>query len=218
MRLVHEFEKLWHSGRRPPNAFDFISRNTTSIEDLVSILLVDQRHRWLSSAPWAVEEYLARLPAELTNISEITFKLALGEYKARGSAGQAIGIDELAVRFPEISDRLRDYFSSLTVSKLGSNSVPSTLGSANSPVQAISQSSSVELLEDTSTSSILFSDGELIAKQLGRYELIMIIGEGSFGLVYLGFDSELERKVAIKVPKPRQFFRPEHFRQYLNEA
>jgi eukaryotic-like serine/threonine-protein kinase len=36
----------------------------------------------------------------------------------------------------------------------------------------------------------------------GRYELHELIGEGSFGRVYRGFDRRLERTVAIKVIKP----------------
>jgi len=36
----------------------------------------------------------------------------------------------------------------------------------------------------------------------GRYELLELIGEGTFGRVYRGFDRRLEREVAIKVIKP----------------
>lgn len=36
----------------------------------------------------------------------------------------------------------------------------------------------------------------------GRYEVIQILGQGGFGTVYLGRDSQLDRLVAIKVPNP----------------
>jgi serine/threonine protein kinase len=36
---------------------------------------------------------------------------------------------------------------------------------------------------------------------LGRYEVREILGHGGFGSVYLGFDTQLRRKVAIKVPR-----------------
>ncbi|MBP85721.1 MAG: hypothetical protein CMJ64_03235 [Planctomycetaceae bacterium] len=35
----------------------------------------------------------------------------------------------------------------------------------------------------------------------GRYELLRALGEGSMGGVYLGKDTQLERDVAIKIPK-----------------
>ena len=36
--------------------------------------------------------------------------------------------------------------------------------------------------------------------RLGRFEVRSLLGEGAFGRVYLAFDAELERQVAIKVP------------------
>ena len=38
--------------------------------------------------------------------------------------------------------------------------------------------------------------------RIGRYEVRQVLGEGAFGRVYRGFDPELHRNVAIKVPHP----------------
>jgi serine/threonine-protein kinase len=38
--------------------------------------------------------------------------------------------------------------------------------------------------------------------RIGRYEVRQVLGEGAFGRVYRGFDPELHRDVAIKVPHP----------------
>lgn len=37
--------------------------------------------------------------------------------------------------------------------------------------------------------------------RLGRFEIRQVLGEGAFGRVYLAFDPELERSVAVKVPR-----------------
>lgn len=37
--------------------------------------------------------------------------------------------------------------------------------------------------------------------EIGRFQILAILGEGSFGTVYRAFDPELERNVAIKVPR-----------------
>ncbi|MBL8817932.1 MAG: SUMF1/EgtB/PvdO family nonheme iron enzyme [Planctomyces sp.] len=55
-------------------------------------------------------------------------------------------------------------------------------------------------------------------QQEGRYRLDRVLGEGAFGLVYLAFDEELHRQVAIKVPSKARFHRPEDADAYLAEA
>src|SRR4051794_40732037 len=55
-------------------------------------------------------------------------------------------------------------------------------------------------------------------RSIGRYRVIKLLGEGSFGRVYLAHDDELDRPVAIKVPRPDRISRPEDVESYLAEA
>ena len=52
----------------------------------------------------------------------------------------------------------------------------------------------------------------------GRYRIETLIAEGGFGRVYRAFDPELQRHVALKVPKPSRVSLPEQADQLLNEA
>jgi len=52
----------------------------------------------------------------------------------------------------------------------------------------------------------------------GRYELRALIGEGSFGRVYQGYDRRLARPVAVKVIKPWWAEDPEWVRRFEREA
>ncbi len=49
---------------------------------------------------------------------------------------------------------------------------------------------------------------------IGRYEVLSVLGSGTFGRVYLCFDPEVERYVAIKTP----ILPPESQREFLREA
>ncbi|MFM8572466.1 MAG: protein kinase domain-containing protein [Pirellula sp.] len=46
---------------------------------------------------------------------------------------------------------------------------------------------------------------------IGRYRLEKLVAEGGFAYVWLGFDEELQRPVAVKVPKPNRAFSIDSF-------
>jgi serine/threonine protein kinase/formylglycine-generating enzyme required for sulfatase activity len=54
--------------------------------------------------------------------------------------------------------------------------------------------------------------------EFGRYCVTATLGAGAFGIVYKGYDSELERDVAIKVPKRERVGTEEQADAFLNEA
>jgi eukaryotic-like serine/threonine-protein kinase len=59
---------------------------------------------------------------------------------------------------------------------------------------------------------------ESLPDRLGRYRVTAKLGRGSFGVVYRGYDDELRRDVAIKVPHAELIARPEDLEAYLREA
>jgi serine/threonine protein kinase/formylglycine-generating enzyme required for sulfatase activity len=56
-----------------------------------------------------------------------------------------------------------------------------------------------------------------IPARIGRYEVRQVLGEGAFGRVYRGFDPELHREVAIKIPY-HAGLTPEFRERFLREA
>ncbi len=55
-------------------------------------------------------------------------------------------------------------------------------------------------------------------RRLGQYRIVKELGRGSFGSVYLGDDTRLERQVALKVPHPHVLNNQELRERFLQEA
>src|SRR5262245_13960615 len=57
-----------------------------------------------------------------------------------------------------------------------------------------------------------------LPSHVGRYRVERLLGQGSFGRVYLAHDDHLHRPVAVKVPHRRLVARPQDAAAYLTEA
>jgi serine/threonine protein kinase/formylglycine-generating enzyme required for sulfatase activity/tetratricopeptide (TPR) repeat protein len=57
-----------------------------------------------------------------------------------------------------------------------------------------------------------------VPTRIGRYRVVKLLGQGGFGQVYLARDDDLNRSVAIKIPRPERVSRPEDVDAYLTEA
>src|SRR6266567_8226310 len=55
-------------------------------------------------------------------------------------------------------------------------------------------------------------------QRIGRYRIDRVLGKGGFGLVYLAYDEQLSRPVAIKVPHARLVAGTDDAAAYLTEA
>ncbi len=57
-----------------------------------------------------------------------------------------------------------------------------------------------------------------LPETLGRFKIVRMLGEGAFGTVLLAFDPELERQVALKLPRYGFFSSPDDEQRFYREA
>ena len=200
MTLSEQLESMWLPEREPPDLVVWLAGRdlSGSAVELLAALKLDQRYRWRSLEPWYVEDYLLRLVGLPSGV-DWRVELAVGEYEARRDSDRPLSAEELDSRFPELSETLLE--------KLG----------------VLSGDADLQLTELCDSQDLCHSGGYVRApgipvERRGRYELRELTGEGSFGQVYLGYDTVLRRRVAVKVPKPGQIRSLADAEQYLREA
>ncbi len=238
MPLAQHFKQLWNSPTSPPDVFAFLRQQDINDSDqMLAVLLSDQQHRWRTNDPLQVEDYLAGIP-DLPVGVDWKLQLAIGEMQARRETNRPLNIDEISSRFPDLSDTLRERLSEFMSDERSTSKGDDARGLASTATNLQNEVASVSVnpkksllheLEGTleheqkaiyspgSNETYINSSG-IGVTQRGRYRLDRVLGEGAFGRVYLGFDDELQRQVAIKVPTKARFQKPEDAEAYLAEA
>ena len=115
-----------------------------------------------------------------------------------------------------ISTSVRGRISSTRVGKL--SDFPVAGNRAGAPVVVDRQSLSQQTQTFVGEALTKAPELTLVPQFLGRYEVIDFLGSGAFSRVYLAKDPELDRLVAIKVPRAEKFDSAENLAIFFKEA
>ncbi len=187
--LLFEFDQSWQTG-----LFEkFVERiQDDAIREaaLFGLTGIDLEHHWNNGVEKKIDHYIERFP-ELSMTELLNAEAIHLEVLAREESPSPMSEDELKNRFPNQADR---------VLQLMQKSQDSHQIAAKSTfLQADIETSRIDV-SDASASSCS-SKKETLPKQFGRYEIMRRLGAGAMGTVYLAHDTELNRPVALKIPK-----------------
>jgi formylglycine-generating enzyme required for sulfatase activity len=244
--LREQFQSAWNSGTRP-SIDSYLDQGAESGLDLefarvallTALVKVDLERRWrgadghadaqLSSTaeatsgesetmvapidPQAIpdhpslEDYLRRYPA-LAPEGTLSDELIAEEYRVRSLWGDQPAADSYLTRFASQSGTLRQALSAVDA-ELGSWRQATLVGKTS--VEPAGSGAQIVGGSAVPTS-------ELRSGTIGRYRCERKLAEGSFGAVYLARDDELQRFVAIKVPRASRFVDEAAIGNFVREA
>src|SRR5262249_48163260 len=151
--------------------------------DVAAALLVDQRERWRCGERVPAETYL-RLYPDLSADDEFVLEIIYGEFLLREERHEAADGESFLQRFPAHAQRLKQQVE------------------LHEAMKDHGHKTSFAEIEDgglvtqpAAPESVALGPG----RNLGRFRIRRELGSGGFGTVFLAFDPDLDREVALKV-------------------
>jgi eukaryotic-like serine/threonine-protein kinase len=166
----------WQGDDLPPDLTQFLPAEPATLRYLVltELIKVDLEYRWQhQSLPKQVEEYVEDFP-ELNKNGELPWDLIYEEFRIRRQSESPATPEEYFARFPRQADQLR------RVMKIEGNQLITTT------IVGPSRSADVE-----------------VGQQIDDFDLLVRLGKGSFGTVFLARQKSMQRLVALKISRDR---------------
>ncbi len=164
----------WRTGPRPPDLRVFLPREPAELRRLIlsELIKLDLEYRWQQfELPKTVEEYLADFP-ELAACGMVPNDLIHEEYHVRRQTTDAQKPEDYLKRFPQQEAALRRLFA---IDKQAAASTTLAVGGRRPPSE--------------------------IGDRIDDFDILVCLGKGAFGSVYLARQRSMQRLVALKVTR-----------------
>ncbi|HET6882154.1 MAG TPA: serine/threonine-protein kinase [Pirellulales bacterium] len=173
-RQVRLFADAWKTSVAPSPA-DFVPEAAPSVRRLLLLELVkvDLNRRWRRPELRRQVEDYLQLFPELVSDGKLPYDLVVEEYQARRQHGEVVVVQEYERRFASHAQQIKRLL-------LDADRAPST---------ALAPATSLDELD--------------AGQQIDDFDLILRVGQGAFGRVFLARQRSMQRLVALKVSADR---------------
>ncbi len=203
---------------------------------------MDQAQRWSAGkgdSPRSISSGIRRLQADHDSVVDLIYH----EYLLQEQLDEEPALDDFTRRFPQYAGVLADqiglhrvlaeaceHVSQHALGRPNTGAEQDRMSKVACPVCHNQMERSADLKSDQLVcyccGSTFRLEGDFpagcqsgdLVRMLGRYELIETVGVGSFGMVFKARDNELDRTVAIKVPRATYLADQDGLERFLREA
>jgi serine/threonine protein kinase/formylglycine-generating enzyme required for sulfatase activity len=206
--LADKFAALWDANECP-DVFSFLrTHSSAGPPEQFCVLLVDQEERWKRATDVPIERYLEQVQAVAEDES-LKLRLIVGEFLSAVNRGKQPTIGEYVARFPELGPRLATELRQTGGAPLkGLDLAPTSTSAGHLQLQGTTE----DAIKPTAQQAVP------LPSRIGRYAIRKRLGNGGYGLVYLGQDEDLNRAVAIKVPRKDRLATRQDQDEFIREA
>ena len=240
-QILEKFEAAW-AAKQEPRIDDYVPEGPQRLEVLKELVHTDLERRLKAGQPERVEGYLDRYP-ELKGDAGIVVDLVVAEFELRRRQEPEITAESYLARFAEYAEQLRLRLRTAPGSAasdgdggdvhpqharardLQERALRIRCPHCQNPIEIVD-----EQLQHSATCPSCGSQFTLVddpdrtvtaappvARSVAHFELIDKLGSGAFGAVWKARDPELDRFVAVKIPRSGQVSGPEA-ETFLREA
>ncbi len=213
---VLQFEALWQQTTAPSmRQFLRSEGDPLRLRLLIELVRVDQERRWERGDRKQVEDYLQDWP-ELGATPRALAELLQSECLMRFCLDDAPSSAEVSQRFPQLVDQVD--LEQLRAQASDECRPGST--EQNEATATYHRPNVVRSLGDQNASrgATRLRIGHMTGQRFGRYEIRRLVATGGMGVVYEARDTELNRVVALKIPRADMLHDRTAMQRFVNEA
>lgn len=138
----------------------------------------------------------------------------IAEYLRGIDRGEPVDVDQLLAPHPDLAEAFRQFLADADLVQGAFSADSPAENDAGISTQSRAETETLPHAPDPAPPAV---DSPL-PERLGRYRILQQLSQGAMGAVYLAEDTELQRKVALKVPKFAQRDEPELMQRFYREA
>jgi tRNA A-37 threonylcarbamoyl transferase component Bud32 len=219
--IIRDFESALQR-KQAPKIDDYLLAEASIRSTLLPELIhADLEHRLKAGEAARLEDYLTRFP-ELRQTSGAMFALMVAEFRLRKHMDASVELEEYVQRFPEFKNVLLEHMKE-TLNAPSLHPVRLNCPHCQNPISVVDDGTGKATCPVCGSAFHLEDDLEKTWRpeklpQLGKFALLQAIGRGAFGTVYQARDMELDRLVAVKVPRTGQLASAEDEERFMREA